>query len=384
MTEETNPNPNLSPDNIQEPHNLISRIRRWAAPPVFPGDEDKTRRASILNTIFLAVMVVSIFLGFSLPLNPPSILVSLGASGLIASLAIFGLITIRRGHVYSAIYFFLSIIWLTMASLSFVLGGVSSPIFSSFVIIILVSGVLAGLRAAIITATASALYSILLLFLESNGIITAFEGESVNYFTRFVFIYIVIILIIYLFEHNLQRALGRTNAARIELEKTNEGLQEIQTYLREEVAQNTQQLERRNRYLETAAQIARDTTAIENQQELLDQVVNLLATQFGYYQVGIFLIEEDGPWATLRAASSEGGLAMIARNHRLGVGKQGIVGFVTGIGQPRITQDIDLDRIHSITPELPETRSEMALPLKGQGGDHWGIRYPGSAASRFS
>ena len=58
---------------------------------------------------------------------------------------------------------------------------------------------------------------------------------------------------------------------------------------------------------------------------------------------------------------------MIARNHRLQVGKQGIVGYVTGIGQARISQDIGLDRIHSTTAELPDTRSEMALPLKIRG-----------------
>ena len=131
--------------------------------------------------------------------------------------------------------------------------------------------------------------------------------------------------------------------------------------------QNTQRMERRNRYLEVAAQIARDTVVTHDQQEILDHSVDLIATSFDYYQVGIFLIEENSQWAYLRAASSDGGRAMISRNHRLGVGKQGIVGYVTGIGQSRITQDIQLDRIHSVTPELPETRSEMALPLKVRG-----------------
>ncbi|NIV10908.1 MAG: GAF domain-containing protein [Aliifodinibius sp.] len=58
---------------------------------------------------------------------------------------------------------------------------------------------------------------------------------------------------------------------------------------------------------------------------------------------------------------------MIARNHRLEIGRQGMVGFVTSIGQARIAQDIEMDRIHSVTPELPDTRSEMTLPLKVRG-----------------
>ena len=57
---------------------------------------------------------------------------------------------------------------------------------------------------------------------------------------------------------------------------------------------------------------------------------------------------------------------MMARGHRLMVGKQGIVGYVTGIGLPRVSQDTALDRIHSTAPELPDTRSEMALPLKAR------------------
>ncbi len=58
---------------------------------------------------------------------------------------------------------------------------------------------------------------------------------------------------------------------------------------------------------------------------------------------------------------------MISRNHRLAVGRQGIVGFVTSTGQPRISQDTGTDKVHSPTEELPDTHSEMALPLIARG-----------------
>jgi GAF domain-containing protein len=130
------------------------------------------------------------------------------------------------------------------------------------------------------------------------------------------------------------------------------------------VEQRTKELEKRNRYLEASTIVAQDATSIHEPQELLEHTASLISEQFDFYHVGFFLVDADNEWAILKAVSSDGGKQMLARDHRLMVGKQGIVGYVTGIGQARISQDIGLDRIHSVTPELPETRSEMALPLK--------------------
>jgi GAF domain-containing protein len=97
--------------------------------------------------------------------------------------------------------------------------------------------------------------------------------------------------------------------------------------------------------------------------ELLEKVVELISEQFGFYQAGIFFVDEKGENAVLQAASSDGGKRMLARGHRLKVGEQGIVGYVTRTGLPRIALDVGDDAVHFNTPELPQTRSEMALPL---------------------
>ena len=57
---------------------------------------------------------------------------------------------------------------------------------------------------------------------------------------------------------------------------------------------------------------------------------------------------------------------MVAHGHRLKIGQQGIVGFVAASGQPRIALDVGKDAVFFSNPVLPETRSEMALPLKVQ------------------
>ncbi|HIE37864.1 MAG TPA: GAF domain-containing protein, partial [Anaerolineae bacterium] len=98
--------------------------------------------------------------------------------------------------------------------------------------------------------------------------------------------------------------------------------------------------------------------------DLLDRAVNLIRERFGFYHAGIFLLDERGEYAVLRAATSEAGRRMLERGHKLKVGEVGIVGYVTSTGQPRIVLDVDTDAIHFKNPLLPETRSELALPLR--------------------
>jgi GAF domain-containing protein len=84
--------------------------------------------------------------------------------------------------------------------------------------------------------------------------------------------------------------------------------------------------------------------------------------------VGVFLLDDVDEYAILSATNSEGGKKMLRRNHRLRVGEQGIVGTVTRTGTPRIALDVGKDAVYFNNLELPETHSEMAVPIKS--GDH--------------
>ncbi len=124
------------------------------------------------------------------------------------------------------------------------------------------------------------------------------------------------------------------------------------------------QTERRTRYLEATAELARAISSLLDPQELLDRAVHLVSEGLGVYHTGIFLLDEPGEWAILIAANSEGGKRMLARGHKLRVGEQGFVGRATGTGQPYIGLDVGEDAVHFANPDLPDTRSEIALPLK--------------------
>ena len=132
----------------------------------------------------------------------------------------------------------------------------------------------------------------------------------------------------------------------------------------EDLEQYTTNLERRAVQLQVAAEVARETTAILDIHELLDTTVQLISNRFGFYHAGVFLSDERGEYAILRAASSEGGHRMLERGHKLRIGKVGIVGYVAATGEPRIALDVGQDAHFFDNPDLPETRSEMGIPLK--------------------
>ncbi|NIV28909.1 MAG: response regulator [Anaerolineae bacterium] len=124
---------------------------------------------------------------------------------------------------------------------------------------------------------------------------------------------------------------------------------------------------RRATQLAAAAEVARDTTAILDVNQLLDETVHLISGQFDFYHAGVFLVDDAGEYAVLRAASSGGGQRMLKRGHKLAVGEVGIVGHVAARGEPRVALDVGEDAFHFANPELPRTRSEMALPLTSRG-----------------
>ncbi|HVN16110.1 MAG TPA: GAF domain-containing protein [Anaerolineales bacterium] len=129
------------------------------------------------------------------------------------------------------------------------------------------------------------------------------------------------------------------------------------------VAERTRDLERRAIQLQTAAEIGNTAAQMLSLDQLLTHAARLISERFGFYHTGIFLLDEHQEYAVLRAANSLGGQHMLARHHQLKIGEVGIVGFATGTGQPRIALNVGQDAVFFDNPDLPETRSEMALPL---------------------
>ncbi|MGD9048604.1 MAG: GAF domain-containing protein, partial [Anaerolineae bacterium] len=153
-------------------------------------------------------------------------------------------------------------------------------------------------------------------------------------------------------------------SSRAELEQWGHQLEFMVEERTGALADASKQMRRRATQLEASAEVARAIASVRDRDVLLSQVTELISERFGWYHVGIFLLDQDGAFAVLQAANSEGGKQLLAQGHRLKVGEMGIVGYVTETGQPRIVLDVGQDAVYFDNPELPETRSEMALPLE--------------------
>ncbi len=156
--------------------------------------------------------------------------------------------------------------------------------------------------------------------------------------------------------------------------KMSSQIQELVTGLEKRVEQRTselehttQQSEKRALELQTIAEIARSISTAKDLERLLPLITSIVSDRFGFYHVGIFLLDAANKYAILRASNSPGGQEMLRRQHRLEVGQTGIVGNVTATGIPRIALDTGADAIYFNNPNLPDTRSEMALPLITRG-----------------
>ncbi len=133
--------------------------------------------------------------------------------------------------------------------------------------------------------------------------------------------------------------------------------------LEDRVAERTSALDRRATRLKIVADVGKVITSFRNLSELLQQTSHLISENFGYYHVGIFLLDEHNEYAVLAAANSIGGQRMLEKKHQLKIEETSMVGYTTELIKARIALDVGTDAVYFDNPDLPETRSEMTLPL---------------------
>ncbi len=146
--------------------------------------------------------------------------------------------------------------------------------------------------------------------------------------------------------------------------------QELATTLAYDQAQletRTQSLERRELQVRTAAEISRTVVAELDPDTLFQRVVDLLLTRFNLYYVGVFTVDPSGHYAVLQAGTGEAGERMLARKHQLAIGSTSMIGYAISQKESRIASDVGLEAHHFDNPDLPLTRSELALPMVSAG-----------------
>lgn len=138
--------------------------------------------------------------------------------------------------------------------------------------------------------------------------------------------------------------------------------------LEDRVASRTADLERRSRYLQASAEVSRATASILEVTELVQQVVEVIRERYNLYYVALFTVDERREQAVLRAGTGQAGLARLARGYQLPLkADSSMIAWCIVYGRPRIAQEAERDEVRFVSPELPDTRSEVALPLRSRG-----------------
>lgn len=166
------------------------------------------------------------------------------------------------------------------------------------------------------------------------------------------------------------RQLGGDYSARAhlttgdEFNQLSDTLNTLTDQLQQLIGSLEQRVLARTEQLRASADVGRAAASILDTDELLTAVVNLITERFGFYYAAVFTLDDDGRRAVLRAATGEAGRVLMERQHQLEVDERSMVGAAIVRRQARITADVTREGSRFANPLLPETRSEIALPLQ--------------------
>lgn len=159
----------------------------------------------------------------------------------------------------------------------------------------------------------------------------------------------------------LERSLELTSQ---ELLDRNEQLRQRREELEKMVQERTAELEYRTIQLQTAAEVARDATTVRNLNDLLNHTVVLVRERFGFYHTAIYLADDRNRFAVLMAATGKAGQQMLAGEFKQKLDESNLVGRVIQSGEAYLNLALDDTTAGPSTPLLPETQSELILPLR--------------------
>ncbi|MFM8319438.1 MAG: GAF domain-containing protein [Chloroflexota bacterium] len=331
------------------------------------SDPEQQRLAGLLAIILRVMLAASLALYLAVFVSTTPLAVVISASAL-TGLNLGALWLLRRRQVRAASILLVTGTLLVLGGLAPFSGGVGSTPFAGLILVILLSGMLLGGPAGLAAAGVVAAYGLALLAAEAAGALPAslvpFNPTS-RWFSITV-VYFASAGLIYLAARSLQRA---ADEARSSLQAQRAGLAQLESVrdsLEAQVAQRTAELQQRSAYLQAVVEVAQSTAALMDTGQLVTAAVEQVQAQFGLYYVGLFLLDPSGEWAVLQAGTGTAGQTMLARGHRIRLGS-GMIGWCIANAQPRIALEARRDVVRVTNPELPDTRSEAALPLRSRG-----------------
>lgn len=294
---------------------------------------------------------------------------------LIVSLVIeiVAFIFVVRGSVLMAKIVLPILLIIAASTIALNVNGIRDTSFISMPVILTLSAILLGRRSLTITMPLAVIAAIIIAI---RDLLTGYDPNPIGIDDAIIVPLLLVLtagithLLIMRLNESTLRAQQSEQAQRAE----NAELIALRSSLEERVRERTSELEKVNqlnekraRQFSAVAQVMSAISSVRLLDELLPRITQVISEQFNVYHAGVFLLDANREKAILRAANSEGGQRMLARKHSLPVGQTGIVGYVAATGQPRIALDVEADSAYFDNPDLPNTHSEIALPLRYAG-----------------
>ena len=346
-----------------------------------PDDQDEGF-VRLTRNILLFSLVTTLLIGVIVALTSTSRarLIIITVLAVLSLLETVALLLVGRGRLTLAKVLIPPALLLAITIIALSADSMHSISIVAYPLIIIIAALLQGRRSLVITTPLAVVAIAVLGIMDILGLTTS----PMRVYTDLEDILVGTVLlatsagVLNLLIARLRTALTRAEANEQAQLETNRELTNLKISLEQRVAERTneltqrtteledvnRQVRRRAGQLEALARVAHTIASVRDLRELLPQIATAISESFGFYHVGVFLLDEANEYAVLSATNSEGGKKMLERKHRLRVGQEGIVGNVTATGEPRIAMDVGKDAVFFDNPELSDTHSEMALPLK--------------------